>query len=55
MARKMWVVVLDRAGKKFDFRAGFFPRAHYYKADAQALIQEVEEKGGKAHIERKEA
>jgi len=48
----MWQVILDQQPTVNDFRTGFFPRKCHYKKDAKTLVTEVEQKGGKAHIEK---
>lgn len=48
----MWQVVLDEKTVLNDFRADFFPRKYRYKRDALKLVKEVEQKGGKAHVEK---
>ena len=47
-----WVVKLVRPPRINDFRSGFFPRRCWYKKDAEALKQEVAEKGGEAIVEK---
>jgi hypothetical protein len=48
----MWVVRLTAAPKINDYRADFFPRKVRYKKDAIELQREVEDKGGKALVEK---
>ena len=48
----MWIVIIDKVGKDFDFKEDFFPRVFMYKYEAKQLVEEVEFKGGKAHIEK---
>jgi hypothetical protein len=50
----MWQVIIDVEPKINDFRQGYFPRKTHYKREAQALVREVVQKGGKAHIEKVE-
>lgn len=48
----MWIVILVRAPKISDFRAGYFPRRQRYKRDAEKLAREIVSKGGEARVER---
>ncbi len=47
-----WVVTLTKKPRVDDFRDDYFPRKFYYKKDAERLVLEVEEKGGKAAVSK---
>lgn len=49
MARN-YAVVLDAPTTGAHFARGYFPRGFHYKKEADDLVKEVEEKGGKAHV-----
>jgi hypothetical protein len=55
-AKLSWVVRLTKPipALRNDFPAGYFPRKHYYRADAvrQALI--VHRRGGEAVVEKEQ-
>jgi hypothetical protein len=48
-----WSVRLVKKPMIFDWKSDYFPRAFYYKKDAQRLVDEVKRKGGEAVIDRK--
>jgi hypothetical protein len=48
----MWVVKLLKTPTVNDFRSDYFPRKFAYKKDAAELVKEVEQKGGKAVVEK---
>ncbi len=43
------MVVLDSKAPA-SFPARYFPRGFHYKKDADTLLKELEEKGGKGHV-----
>lgn len=48
----MYVVKLNKAPKRNDFRSDYFPRQFRYLRDAKELITEVKQKGGEAFVQR---
>ena len=53
---KNYVVILDEDTAEGvrahapHFGQGYFPRGFHYKKEANELVKEIEEKGGKAHV-----